>query len=747
MTLAMDRRLVQAIPVRHSRRGWQHLALRTVPHSSSPSVNAGEQLTIGKQGARPDSNSGTASLVVKPTGGTPGRFLVTCAHVLGMQPLGEGQQLTDADAVYSPTLSTCCGLECSNPIGSVVVSTLQQSPGGAIQSLINIGGRDYAVDAALIQLASNASASNKAPQAGVIGGVRDLIVEWSLTAGSPLTLTPAQQIAVQKVGATTHLTHGKITDLAMAPVQLPGAAPTTATLFEIDPVLPAGQQPAVSEYLLDMQKFYANEAISTVAEVVALFPSSSTVQASAGAAPDTLVVTGLDFSQPGDSGAPIIDGNGKIVGILTSGTVVPIYVQGSNYPVNVRAGRSQGIFIQAALQQLNVEFLPAGQPAAGAAIAVPGMAIQRGSRPAVDWLALDRAREAVERTADGAFLGQAVRRHAAEVRELVHHRRRVMITWHRHKGPAFVNRFIRDSGRPGWPLTREIDGVRLADALTAMRNVLMVEGSSSLRETIAQHGQLILDLAARAGSLDEVLPLLSPAAAPGAAARGVLQLVNDRGEPGTAAALVADASGRRYLLANHHLVFGPDGAAGDRIWALPAGDPDDAGRQDAVLIGHAHSGEIGRVSVGDAVCFVDCALVQLAEPAGFPRWLDALLAAGWPADVGVPAAGTAVVKHGPATGTTRGTVLDIAYPDNAFIEGRRWSAPGQLLAGSGDPDVIFCASGDSGAALLDERDRILGLVWGSNESGQGVACPVGAVLDCLGVTLAPAGVLPSGRAL
>jgi hypothetical protein len=706
---------------------------RTIPQSSSPSVNVGEQVTIGKYGARPESNSGTATLIVKSTGALPGRFVITCAHVLGMQPLGEGQQLSDADAVYSPALSTCCGADCSNPIGQVVAATLQQLPSETIQAKISINGRDFAVDAALIQLAGNASASNKVPEIGVISGIRDLIAEWSLSADSPLSLTPAQQIAVRKFGATTKQTQGTIFDLAMETVQEPGAPATTATVFEIDPVLPAGQQPLVTEYLLDMQKFFENQAITTVAEVATLFTSPA-VTAAPGAAPNSLIVQGLDFSQPGDSGAPIVDASGKIVGILTSGTVIPIYVQGQDYPVNVRAGRSQGIFIEAALQKLNVEFLPPGQQAAGAVMAAPGIAIQRGPRQTVDWLALERAREAVDLTGEGARLGMLVRRHFEEIRELVHHRRRVMVTWYRHKGPSFVNAFIRASSQPGWPLPAEIDGAELGDALRAMRDVLMVEGSASLRATIAQEGQVILDLATSAESLDEVLQLWASPAPPGTAPRPVLQIVNERGVPGTTAALVSDADGRRYLLANHHLVFGGGGAPGGRVWALPAQSADP---QEAVVIGLARSGNIGRVSFGGEVCFVDCALVELADPAGFPRWLRLVLGDAWPAEAAPADPGIPVVKHGPATGTTRGVILDIEYPDHAVIAGRKWSAPGQLLVGSRDPELIFCAPGDSGAALLDDRGRILGLVWGSNESGQGVACPIGPVLDCLSVTLAP----------
>ena len=74
------------------------------------------------------------------------------------------------------------------------------------------------------------------------------------------------------------------------------------------------------------------------------------------------------FSQPGDSGSPIVDENNKIVGILTSGRHIKIFVKGQDAPVEIHAENSQAIFIQAALDKLQVDFLPSGQPTAGTSI-------------------------------------------------------------------------------------------------------------------------------------------------------------------------------------------------------------------------------------------------------------------------------------------------------------------------------------------------------------------------------------------
>lgn len=218
-----------------------------------------------------------------------------------------------------------------------------------------------------------------------------------------------------------------------------------------------------------------------------------------------------------------------------------------------------------------------------------------------------------------------------------------------------------------------------------------------------------------------------------------LRIANSRGVPGTAGALVVGADGSRCALTNHHVMFSGGTAVGDRVWAIPS-EFDDGEARNAVCLGRASSGQMGRVTFGDETHFVDCAVVAIARETSFPAWLRAALADDtWPSETATAEPGMRVFKHGATTGFTEGVVVDVAYPDHPFIDGRSWNAPGQLLVDSRDPELNFSAPGDSGAALLDEGGRIIGLLWGSNANGQGIACPIGPVLDCLGVRLvAPA---------
>jgi hypothetical protein len=199
--------------------------------------------------------------------------------------------------------------------------------------------------------------------------------------------------------------------------------------------------------------------------------------------------------------------------------------------------------------------------------------------------------------------------------------------------------------------------------------------------------------------------------------------------------MVRDRAGAVYLLANHHVVFGGGAAAGDPVWGIPQDCGDDADRG-AVCLGLARPGMIGRVTYERDACFVDCALVELRSDARFPAWLQRVIFSDvWPSRAAKAASGMSVVKNGPTTGLTKGVVVDAAYPDAPFIEGREWTATGQLLVDSRDPELNFSSRGDSGAALLNAAGCVVGLVWGATMHGQGIACPIQPVLDCLSVSL------------
>jgi hypothetical protein len=217
-----------------------------------------------------------------------------------------------------------------------------------------------------------------------------------------------------------------------------------------------------------------------------------------------------------------------------------------------------------------------------------------------------------------------------------------------------------------------------------------------------------------------------------------LSIASARGVPGTAGALLRAGDGAPCLLTSHHVAFGGGCGAGDPVWALPPvpwfGPPGGP-----VRIGSVRMGLIGRVTCRGEPVFVDCALVALDDAEAFPAWLRAALA-GLVRPAAAPARpGQRVTKAGAVTGLTRGMVVDVSYPDHPCIDGRWWTTSGQILVDPADPELNFAAPGDSGAAILNEAGRMVALLWGVNQGGQGIACPIGAVLDALALDRAEPG--------
>jgi hypothetical protein len=709
----------------------------TEPQSGA-SVYAGEQVTRSKHGVGSESLSGTAGLLVRRTGATPGRFVLTCAHVLG--PRSTNGALADTDAVYAPHLSVvlwCC--ECDHPIGDVVPATLPAGPGPGVQAKTPIAGADYAVDAALIALRPKTAATNKVPGIGELTAPRDLIGEWRLPA-SPPVFDGSRPFQVRKHGAVTGLTSGKMVGLHQEPIVGPhGEAldpAQTGLVLEVEAVPPPGQPVPTATYTLDMERCKANmsEAPATpdgVASVISSRDMALTATVGGPADAPVLTVTGGNFSVSGDSGAPVVDADGKVVGILLGGPARQIYVAGRPEPVDIFGARSRVIFIRAALEFTGTQLLPPGTGASGPRGMAPGTLLERGPLTTADRTALAATRAGFERTRPGAELVALGQRHFAEIRDLVHHNRRVMVAWHRYRGPAFVNAFIAAAARPGWPVPREIAGVRLTDTLRVMRDMLSAYASPSLSAAVAARADDLLAIAERVVSMEDLLREWSSP---------VLRLVTARGVPGTAAALVRDGAGTAYLLTAHHVAFGHGGAAGDQVFAVRddpgSGDPGSAEAGGPVPVGTVSRGQIGRF--GDGRSFVDAALVELTLAPGHPGWLAEALAALPTTMAAGLHAGAVVTKDGPATGATRGILLDPGYHDHPVIEGCRFSAPAQLLLGPAGSDLVFCAPGDSGAAVLDEHGHCAGLLWGANDSGAGLATPMQILLDALGVQLSGA---------
>jgi hypothetical protein len=208
-----------------------------------------------------------------------------------------------------------------------------------------------------------------------------------------------------------------------------------------------------------------------------------------------------------------------------------------------------------------------------------------------------------------------------------------------------------------------------------------------------------------------------------------LGIANARGVPGTAAALVTGPRRERMLLACHHVVFGHGARAGERVWAIPPehGEP--------VALGRASGGVLGRVGPSTDPHFIDCALVELDREGDYPMWLHTALEQLVREAPALASVGSAVVKNGATTGVTHGTILDDCYVTEPWLESKAWTATDQLLIDSADDALVFSAHGDSGAAVLDNNGRVVGLLWGTTPAGQGIACRIEPVLEHLGVEL------------
>jgi hypothetical protein len=207
------------------------------------------------------------------------------------------------------------------------------------------------------------------------------------------------------------------------------------------------------------------------------------------------------------------------------------------------------------------------------------------------------------------------------------------------------------------------------------------------------------------------------------------RIVNARGVPGTLGCMaITPHDGAAVLVSNHHVLFGAGAGEGEPVWLVER----EADAAAFHYLGSTRYGRLGTVTFGGVDYHVDCAVAVLDGANALPP-----LRRTEPEETaGPPAAGTVVKKTGPVTGTTRGVVVDVAYPDVVLIEGRPRAAPGQILVRPAEDGVAFSAGGDSGAILRDERGGMVGLLWGANHRGESIACHIVPVLQVLGIRLA-----------
>lgn len=184
----------------------------------------------------------------------------------------------------------------------------------------------------------------------------------------------------------------------------------------------------------------------------------------------------LRFAAEGDSGSALIDAHGKLIGLLFG---IDPATQTLGY----------ACYIDPVLTALNAVAITrahpvAGNPAATAALAelpaVPAMIDGKPNRT-------PELRARVLASARGRELWALVDQHRLEALQLVNHNRRVMVAWHRHQGPAFLNRLMANARDPDTTIPREIAGVTRRALLEAMASAFLEHGSAALRAAVERH--------------------------------------------------------------------------------------------------------------------------------------------------------------------------------------------------------------------------------------------------------------------
>jgi hypothetical protein len=196
------------------------------------------------------------------------------------------------------------------------------------------------------------------------------------------------------------------------------------------------------------------------------------------------------FSKKGDSGAAIINNNRKVVGLLFGG---------SNDQTQTWA-----CHIHPVIDYLGVT------PITEAATHTY-MSTLSDSEATLIGGTLFKLKMDFKATPNGEAIYALIEEHRWEVTTLVNTCRPVTVAWHRHQGPAFLNRLMANSRNPEIPIPDQIEGVTLRQLAEAMLPVLQENGSPALAAALQEWSATALPLTDGLKSLHVLVSQLSPA--------------------------------------------------------------------------------------------------------------------------------------------------------------------------------------------------------------------------------------------
>ena len=177
------------------------------------------------------------------------------------------------------------------------------------------------------------------------------------------------------------------------------------------------------------------------------------------------------------------------------------------------------------------------------------------------------------------------------------------------------------------------------------------------------------------------------------------------------------------LLSNHHVLSTGGAVAGDEVGQPTYTDSCCCTCGDVAVI----------LAGGQQGGLVDCAIAQLKSGIG---WDARIRIIGAVAGTNAAVVGEPVRKVGRSSDLTSGTVSSITFPTTSGSI----AFNNQILVAPTSGN--FQIGGDSGAALVNAANEVIGLMWGRNPGStgpNGVASPIAAVLSTLSITIPTSG--------
>ncbi len=205
------------------------------------------------------------------------------------------------------------------------------------------------------------------------------------------------------------------------------------------------------------------------------------------------------FGQRGDSGAAVVNSQKQVIGILSQVWQIPdlAHTDLNNYLPNAPLPpHALGIGIVSpigpALDDFGLEIVNnmSGTATASAVVDINGRSREREERVAAQLVLQDLERE-IRTKALGIQALDALERHRSEVIGLVNDNRRVAVTWHRNKGPAFAAHCLHNLSDRTYVVPKSVDGVTAVDLLRKMALILKRYGSPELQNDIRRFESMV----------------------------------------------------------------------------------------------------------------------------------------------------------------------------------------------------------------------------------------------------------------